>query len=190
MRVFIKNILKEEISSINDKLMYFRRNIIELDKHLSSIVYEGFDFYNPCDYDDYESYLGYLIRSCAITLINSYDELHGKKIGDTDEIEEFITKYILDNYKWAFKNEWDEKACDDDDEALTEDLNRWFKEKWVNVGKKVKGKHPPCGRKEAEDGSYPKCRPSKKVSKETPKIAGSYSKEEKKSMTSQKRRAE
>jgi hypothetical protein len=75
-------------------------------------------------------------------------------------------------------------------EVLKEDLNRWFKEKWVDVSKKVKGKHPPCGRKKAEDGSYPKCRPSKKVSKETPKTAGSYSKKEKKSMTSQKRRAE
>ena len=75
-------------------------------------------------------------------------------------------------------------------EVLKEDLNRWFKEKWVDVSKKVKGKHPPCGRKKAEDGSYPKCRPSKKVSKETPKTAGSYSKEEKKSMTTQKRKAE
>jgi ribosomal protein L44E len=75
-------------------------------------------------------------------------------------------------------------------EVLKEDLNRWFKEKWVDVSKKVKGKHPPCGRKKAEDGSYPKCRPSKKVSKETPKTVKSYSKEEKKSMTGQKRRAE
>lgn len=75
-------------------------------------------------------------------------------------------------------------------EVLREDLNRWFKEKWVDVSKKVKGKHPPCGRKNAEDKSYPKCRPSKKVSKETPKTAGSFSKEDKKSMSSQKRTAE
>jgi len=75
-------------------------------------------------------------------------------------------------------------------EVLKEDLRRWFKEKWVDVSKKVKGKHPPCGRKKAEDGSYPKCRPSKKVSKETPKTASSFSKKEKKSMTTQKRNAE
>ncbi len=54
----------------------------------------------------------------------------------------------------------------------------------------VKGKHPPCGRKDADGKSYPKCRPSKKVSKETPKIASSYDKEDKKKMTQQKRRAE
>jgi len=75
-------------------------------------------------------------------------------------------------------------------EVLKEDLNRWFKEKWVDVSKKVNGKHPPCGRKKAADGSYPKCRPSKKVSKETPKTANSYTKKEKKAMTNQKRNAE
>jgi hypothetical protein len=75
-------------------------------------------------------------------------------------------------------------------ETLDEDLGRWFKEKWVDVSKKVDGKHPPCGRKDADGKSYPKCRPSKKVSKETPKIASSYDKDEKKAMTQQKRRAE
>lgn len=75
-------------------------------------------------------------------------------------------------------------------EILKEDLRRWFKEKWVDVSRKVDGKHPPCGRKDADGKAYPKCRPSKKVSKETPKTASSYSKKEKKSMTSQKRRAE
>lgn len=75
-------------------------------------------------------------------------------------------------------------------EVLKEDLRRWFKEKWVDVSKKVGGKHPPCGRKDADGKSYPKCRPSKKVSKDTPKIASSYDKKEKKAMTAQKRRAE
>lgn len=75
-------------------------------------------------------------------------------------------------------------------DVLKEDLRRWFKEKWVDVSKKVDGKHPPCGRKDADGKAYPKCRPSKKVSKETPKVASSYSKKEKKAMTSQKRRAE
>ncbi len=80
--------------------------------------------------------------------------------------------------------------CLESGEVLKEDLRRWFKEKWVDVSRKVKGKHPPCGRKDADGKAYPKCRPSKKVSKETPKTASSYSKKEKKAMTSQKRRAE
>lgn len=80
--------------------------------------------------------------------------------------------------------------CLESGEVLKEDLRRWFKEKWVDVSRKVGGKHPPCGRKDADGKSYPKCRPSKKISKETPKIASSYDKKEKKSMTRQKRRAE
>jgi hypothetical protein len=79
-------------------------------------------------------------------------------------------------------------------DVLIEDLGRWFKEKWVDVSKKIGGKHPPCGRSSSngEKGrkGYPKCRPSKKVSKETPKVASSYDKKEKKAMTTQKRRAE
>ena len=84
--------------------------------------------------------------------------------------------------------------CLSNGEVLQEDLGRWFKEKWVDVSRKVDGKHPPCGRKDADGDSsrkgYPKCRPSKKVSKKTPKTTSSYSKKEKKSMTRQKRRKE
>jgi hypothetical protein len=79
-------------------------------------------------------------------------------------------------------------------EVLEEDLGRWFKEKWVDVSRKIDGKHPPCGRSDADGEKgrkgYPKCRPSKKVSKDTPKVASSYNKKEKKAMTSQKRNAE
>jgi len=82
------------------------------------------------------------------------------------------------------------KGIEPKNENVNEDLRNWFKEKWVDVSKKVDGKHPPCGRKDADGKSYPKCRPSKKVSSETPKVASSYSKSEKKSMTQQKRRAE
>lgn len=94
-------------------------------------------------------------------------------------------------------NEEDKKyiqECLESGEVLREDLRRWFKEKWVDVSRKVDGKHPPCGRKDADGDKnrkgYPKCRPQKKVSKDTPKTVGSYSKEEKKSMVSQKRNAE
>ena len=94
-------------------------------------------------------------------------------------------KIIVSNEDKEYINE-----CLKSGEVLKEDLTRWFKEKWVDVSKKVNGKHPPCGRKDADGKSYPKCRPSKKVSKETPKVASSYDKKEKKAMTSQKRRAE
>jgi len=75
---------------------------------------------------------------------------------------------------------------------INENLDRWFKEKWVDISKKVDGKHPPCGREAAskKHGAYPKCRPSKRVSSDTPETSGEMSKSEKESAVRQKRRAE
>ena len=55
-------------------------------------------------------------------------------------------------------------------------LDRWFKEKWVDV---KTGK--PCGRKSASKSKrgYPACRPTKRVSKDTPKTVSEMSSEEK-----------
>ena len=69
-------------------------------------------------------------------------------------------------------------------------LDRWFKEKWVDVSRKDKdGKHPPCGRKEAKTSSkgYPKCRPSVRVSSKTPKTAGEMTSGQKQAATKRKR---
>ena len=64
---------------------------------------------------------------------------------------------------------------------MQEDLNKWFKEKWVNIGKKVNGKHPPCGTS-GEKSGYAKCVPAAK--------AAGMSKKEKESATRRKRAAQ
>jgi hypothetical protein len=64
---------------------------------------------------------------------------------------------------------------------MNEDLNKWFKEKWVNIGKKVDGKHPPCGTSGEKKG-YAKCVPAAK--------AAGMSKKEKESATKRKRAAQ
>jgi hypothetical protein len=64
---------------------------------------------------------------------------------------------------------------------MKEDLDKWFKEKWVNIGKKVDGKHPPCG-SSGEKKGYAKCVPAAKAS--------SMSKKEKESATRRKRAAQ
>lgn len=54
-------------------------------------------------------------------------------------------------------------------------LGRWFAEKWVDI---KTGK--PCGRKTGEKRKgYPACRPSKRVSSDTPKTASELSAKEK-----------
>ena len=54
-------------------------------------------------------------------------------------------------------------------------LRRWFDEKWVDV---KTGK--PCGRQKGEKrGGYPACRPTKRISKDTPKTTKEMTSEEK-----------
>ena len=65
---------------------------------------------------------------------------------------------------------------------VNEDLRNWFKQKWVNIGKKDKsGKHPPCGTS-GKKRDYAKCVPASK--------AASMSKKEKESATRRKRAAQ
>jgi hypothetical protein len=62
-------------------------------------------------------------------------------------------------------------------------LDKWFKEKWVDISKtNPDGSHPPCGRDDADKGGYPKCR---KV-----RVAARMSKKEKKASVARKRKAE
>jgi hypothetical protein len=98
--------------------------------------------------------------------------------------------YKIDKHYVHTVNEWDYEEAP----ILTEDLAVWFGTKkkpkgssqpkgpWVNICRKVDGKHPPCGRSEADTKSYPKCRAAG--------VAGKMSDSEKKSACAQKRRAE
>ena len=76
------------------------------------------------------------------------------------------------------------------DILVRKNLNRWFKEKWVDVSRKDKdGKHPPCGRSKAKKGRkvYPKCRPSVRVSSKTPKTSGEMPSGQKRAAPKRKR---
>tara|TARA_R100000353_G_scaffold79381_1_gene59811 strand:+ start:2158 stop:3111 length:954 start_codon:yes stop_codon:yes gene_type:complete len=80
--------------------------------------------------------------------------------------------------------------CSCYDTLVVKNLNRWFKEKWVDVSRKDKdGKHPPCGRSKAKTSSkgYPKCRPSVRVSSKTPKTSGEMTSGQKRAATKRKR---
>ena len=81
------------------------------------------------------------------------------------------------------------------EEFLKEDLAVWFGTKkkpkgskqpkgpWVNICRKKKGGgHPPCGRPEASDKGYPKCRAAG--------VASKMSDSQKRSACQQKRKAE
>jgi len=94
-----------------------------------------------------------------------------------------------------YKKKFTMKEENDIEKILKEDLAVWFGTKkkpkgskqpqgpWVNICRRdKKGKHPPCGRSEAEDKAYPKCRAMG--------VARRMSDSQKKSACTQKRRAE
>ena len=72
--------------------------------------------------------------------------------------------------------------CVECGEPVNEDLRKWFKQKWVNIGKKKKGGgHPPCGTS-GDKRAYAKCVPKSK--------AANMSKKDKESATRRKRAAQ
>jgi hypothetical protein len=66
-------------------------------------------------------------------------------------------------------------------------LDRWFKEKWVDVCSKQKKGYSPCGRKNS-NRRYPYCRPSKRINSKTPVTIGEIGKLKLKKMCSRKRK--
>lgn len=70
-------------------------------------------------------------------------------------------------------------------------LGRWFEEKWINVCKLPK--KVACGRPKTSPSDwkkkYPYCRPSKRISRATPKTASQLSKTEIKRRCSRKRKS-
>ena len=61
-------------------------------------------------------------------------------------------------------------------------LGRWFAEEWIDI---KTGK--PCGRQTGEKRrSYPACRPSRRVSAQTPKTSGELSEKEKRKFKREK----
>jgi hypothetical protein len=64
-------------------------------------------------------------------------------------------------------------------------LTRWFQEKWIDI---ATGK--PCGRKNVENTNYPTCRPSVKISKETPILATELTAIQKKQLIKNKQKAQ
>ena len=124
----------------------------------------------------------------------------GKQKGIYDPFTEKIDKNKLDKFNSLFSNDISLRQLREiySDEQITDMLNsiskvpsvssiplakgggqhggldRWFAEKWVDV---KTGK--ACGRQEGESRAYPACRPSRRVSSQTPKTSSEMSPAEK-----------
>ena len=85
-------------------------------------------------------------------------------------------------FKEIFEQLVEDHTCINCGNIVDENLKQWFKDRWVNIGKKKKGGgHPPCGTSGKKRG-YAKCVPAAKAARMTDK--------QKKSATTRKRRAQ
>ena len=121
------------------------------------------------------------------------------EFADTEFNHEKKQKTLKNNVKgyvghWEKNKDGSYKLDNHDTHTINEDLAVWFGTKkkpkgskqpkgpWVNICRKVDGKHPPCGRPDADSKGYPKCRAAG--------VAGKMSDSEKRSACQQKRKAE
>ena len=151
------------------------------------------DFYNAdLAYDSYDGSMdSHIINSKKLESksrkMSKYNKKHPKQ---NDEDCGIINQTPGKGKNIVPINEW----VDLNMIPINEDLAVWFGKKkkpkgssqpkgpWVDICRKVDGKHPPCGRSDTDKGAYPKCRAAG--------VAGKMSDSEKRSACQQKRRAE
>jgi len=95
----------------------------------------------------------------------------------------YASGQLVKQYKEAFAQKWGNQqpysptgSSNRSKDTHIPDLERWFKEKWVNVCDNNK----PCGRNKAKLSSndYPYCRPLYRISDKTPRTVSEFTTEE------------
>lgn len=136
--------------------------------------------------------------------IGSYEWKKNELSPFSNSVDSFFNKEslknkLINNVKrtvsvWEKNKDGSYKRDIDYPNTINEDLAVWFGKKkkpkgssqpkgpWVNICRKVDGKHPPCGRSDTSKGAYPKCRAAG--------VASKMSDSQKRSACQQKRTAE
>lgn len=118
------------ITESQSKILWLRRrlNDRELMDHLKDIVIEGFDYTDPCNYGDYDSYEINLVNDSAVTFINSYTELSGEEQLFSDELVAFVSDVIVSKYRSRIEREYRDRDCDEEEEE-DDDKTEWWVDK-------------------------------------------------------------
>jgi len=97
---------------------------------------------------------------------------------EKEKIKEKIMEHLLEFNEFILEEKKKKPYAD-----AKGGLDKWFKEKWVDISKtNADGSHPPCGRSDTSKGGYPKCR---KV-----RVAAKMTKKQKKASVARKRKVE
>lgn len=174
------NIINQTPSGKNKKGIVPIETIKEADTSISAGAYNG-----PVELG-LKKWKKHILSPFDIEIDHSYNH-HAKKPNMKNNIKKVVG--IWEKDKNGSYNQEEHPT-----HFVNEDLAVWFGKKkkpkgssqpkgpWVDICRKVDGKHPPCGRSDTSKGSYPKCRAAG--------VAGKMSDSQKKSACQQKRRAE
>lgn len=117
---------------------------------------------------------------------------HVKKLAD----KKFQSKTGIYKSSWIvreYKKRGGEYSIEKKSKKLS-GLKRWFKEKWVDLNRPIKSNnkiigYESCGRKSLNtDDDYPLCRPSLRITKETPRTYAELSEKSIKKAKKQKKK--
>ena len=117
------------ITESQSKILWLRRrlNDPEMMDHLKDIILEGFDYTDPCNYGDYDSYRINIVNDSAITFINSYSALSGEEQFISDkELEVFVAKVIVSKHRSRIEREYRDRDCDEEEEEEDDKTEWWF----------------------------------------------------------------
>jgi hypothetical protein len=161
--------VKQIISSLENKNIE-SGNKIYIPREYSGVIMELGEEVNP---NDIILLYNKIVEEGTPLVSYSQYGTEGKFYNEDDD--EIPTDVILDELNYAIG--LSEKK------AYKGGLDKWFKEKWVDISKTNKdGSHPPCGRSDTDKGGYPKCR---KV-----RVAARMTDKQKKASVSRKRKVE
>ena len=118
------------ITESQSKILWLRRrlNDRELMDHLKDIVIEGFDYTDPCNYGDYDSYEINIVNESAATFINSYTELSGNVYVEDNELEKFVREIVISKHRSRIEREYRDRDCDEEEEE-EDDKTEWWVDK-------------------------------------------------------------
>jgi hypothetical protein len=106
-------------------------------------------------------------------MIPSDKKLYATVKSEADE--KFLAKTSIYKSSWIIREYKKRGGLFEDPKKSNQGLTRWFKEKWTDINRPGQ----PCGRAKATlDDKYPLCRPTIRVTKQTPKLLEDISKKD------------
>jgi hypothetical protein len=99
---------------LDKQILSFLRRIHDEDylEHLDDIIFEGFEYFGPCNYPNFESFLDAIIEGSVMTFILSYIYFRPGEYEKADGLIKYVTNHTLKHFRKKIKNYYDDVIDD------------------------------------------------------------------------------